>query len=108
MSIMECMRFTAALLSYRKRSHGSGARIRVTPFELQREKPLGHWDPGCDSSHRFGAFGAQTAGLVIIVVSDALHPVHCVRKTLVRSGDGGDQRNPSDYSTEYASNNISS
>ena len=49
---------TAALLHSEKSSHGSGARIRVTPFELTGI-------PGAISSHRFGAFGTQIAELVI-------------------------------------------
>ena len=38
---------TEALFDQENSSHGSGAGIRVTPLELQEEKPLGHWDPGC-------------------------------------------------------------
>ena len=85
----------------RKGTYGSGARIRVTPFELQRKftgipsaisrplepKQLDWWR---------------------IVVSNSLYPVHCTKETLVQGEDGGDQRNPSDYSAEYTGDNISS
>ena len=39
-SIRECtLDLRAALLDSEKSSHGSGAGIRVTPFELQRKSP---------------------------------------------------------------------
>ena len=41
-----------------------------------------------------------------MVVSNTLYTVHCVKETLVHGEDGGDPRNPSNYSTEYAGNNT--
>ena len=36
-------------------------------------------------------------------MSSTLYPVHCLKETVVR-GEDGDQRNPSDLSTEQAGN----